>query len=625
MVVLRGEHVAYDEKFHDGVNIVRGENSSGKSTVLNLIHYGLGGDVSEWSETARLCEQVMLEVRLSGKVVTLSRWLSEKSQESMDFFFGTYEESKRALRSQWNRFPYRRSQGKESFSQVLFRLLDIPEAANEDSGNITIHQVLRLLYADQLSPVDEIFAHEGFDNANIREAVGKLLCGAFDNELYINGLDTRAEEKRFAAISGELSSLYRALGQAGHDLTIGWIIEQRARNETERESVTAEISRLQRDASPESRNPTLEAQETAYESLVNSQQELASLRTDRDSLALAIVDSSSFIRSLDEKLVALKDASLVAQEVGLGHFSACPVCYSELAQAVEGHCALCKEPVDSEAVLERIGGLINETALQLRQSRLLQEGREESLAELASALTVTESEWQTAARRYSEVQRRPTNEQELRLSEMYKRLGYLERQDEDLTEKSKLIEIIDALSTQKRSLNDSLARLRNRNEQLVYSQQVRLKDAYHSISDNVRSLLSLDLARQDSFENPQKVDFSFSDNKITVDGHTYFSASSRAILRSAFFLGLHASSTQKEYFRHPRFVMLDTIEDKGMEATRSQNFQKLIVAVVEKSPTDCQVIFGTAMISPDLDTEEYVVGRSYTRERRSLNIGIGTN
>ncbi|PBJ83984.1 hypothetical protein CMZ84_05840 [Lysobacteraceae bacterium NML93-0399] len=64
--------------------------------------------------------------------------------------------------------------------------------------------------------------------------------------------------------------------------------------------------------------------------------------------------------------------------------------------------------------------------------------------------------------------------------------------------------------------------------------------------------------------------------------------------------------------------MLDTIEDKGMEAARSQNFQKLIVNISEESDTDNQVIFGTAMIAEELDREEYVVGRFYTRDHPSL-------
>ena len=415
MVIERGGRAVYDEVFHVGVNIIRGENSSGKSTILNFIHYGLGGDVSEWSEMALLCERVTIEVQMSGKLATLSRIVSENSQQAMDVFFGSYADAIVADRSKWERYPYRRSQGKESFSQVLFRLMEIPEAANEDSGNITMHQVMRLLYADQLSPVDEMFAHEGFDNAKIREAVGRLLCGAFDNELYANELEIRVVEKRYEAVASELNSLYRALGQAGHDLTLGWVNEQRARNAEERTQIDDAVTQLQRDRSDKGLTPTLEAQDEAYEILVALQQNFAALREERDAIQLAVADSTAFIRSLEEKLGALKDSALVAQEVGSAHFSACPACYAELTANKVGVCALCKEPYDAEIAFERIGGLINDTTLQLRQSKLLQEDRATRLDSVEISLPEAESAWQIAARRYAEVQRRPTTSRNTRL------------------------------------------------------------------------------------------------------------------------------------------------------------------------------------------------------------------
>jgi hypothetical protein len=438
--------------------------------------------------------------------------------------------------------------------------------------------------------------------------------------LYANELEIRAAEKRYDLIQAELNSLYKALGQAGHDLTLAWLAEQRARNEHERERIGEEIVLAQREAtSQQSHAPTLAAQEKAYEILVELQRQIAERRIERDALEMAAADSAAFIRSLEDKLVALKDSALVAKELGAPLFPWCPACYAEVHESAEGICALCKERFDPEIASERIGGLINDTALQLRQSRLLQEERASRLADADAALATAEADWEIAARKYAEVQARPTNEQEVRLSELYKRLGYLDRQDEDLADKARMIEVIASLSSQKAGLNDRLSRLKDRNEQIKFAQQERLDNAYLAISENVRALLAKDLKRQDSFENPQRVDFSFSDNKIGVDGSTYFSASSRAVLKSAFFLGFHAAATQKKYFRHPRFVMLDTVEDKGMEAARSQNFQRLIVEVAEESETENQVIFATAMIAEELNNNSYAVGRFYTRDNRSLN------
>jgi hypothetical protein len=66
--------------------------------------------------------------------------------------------------------------------------------------------------------------------------------------------------------------------------------------------------------------------------------------------------------------------------------------------------------------------------------------------------------------------------------------------------------------------------------------------------------------------------------------------------------------------------MLDTIEDKGMEAIRSQNFQRLIVAISESSKVQHQIIYATAMIAPELNDPRYTVGTASTHDQRTLRI-----
>ena len=618
LIVKKISTVMYDEKFHTGVNIIRGENSSGKSTILNFIFYALGGDVVEWSNAALECDRVFIEVSLSGKVITLSRVVEEKSGRSMDLFMGGYEDSQAAVPDAWSRHPYRRSLNSESFSQVIFRLLGIPEAANDASGNITVHQMLRLLYADQLSPVESIFRFERFDNAATREAVGELLCGSMDEELYSNVIALRELEKVFDQVSAEQSSLLRALGSAGHDLTMSWVVEQRARVQDERRDLSSKIFDLQQGGLSEHEAPDLSAQNEARIVLVESQTALAKAIAKRDALAFEVADSEAFMHALSKKLEALKDSEVTAQAIGTAQFSSCPACYSVVAAPQQGICALCKEDGDPDRIFERLASLINDTALQLRQSRLLQEARVADLQEIENMVIALQSQWETASRKYAEVQKRPSSKVEYKISELNKSLGYLDRKDEDINEKAKFIEIIDALAQRKLDLNDDISGLRARNEVLKNSRKKRLEEAYLCISESIRVLLTEDLKREEAFDQPHRVDIDFSANRISVDGQSYFSASSRAILKSSFYVGFHVAATLKKFFRHPRFCLLDTIEDKGMEQLRSQNFQRLIVRRSEGADVENQVIFSTSMIADELDVPRYTVGRFYTREHRAL-------
>lgn len=627
LVVDRNGRPVYDERFHKGVNVIRGENSSGKSTILNFIFYGLGGDLAEWSEVALLCTAVTLEVEINGHWATLRREISSQVGQPMEIFGGPYEDSVRALRAEWVRYPYRRSPSLESFSQALFRLLGIPEVVSDASANLTMHQILRLLYSDQLSPVENLFRFESqFDRPILRDAIGRLLCGGYDPIVYDNEVRIRELTREFDSATGELRSLFAVLGRTDHSLTMGWLAAERRSIEEERKRLQAQIEQAEREVytSTSKDKLTLRAQDEAYANVQRLQAALSKAREDRDSLALEIADSAAFIRGLESKIAALRDSSSVAQHFGDVTFSACPACYAPIDapdEAATAVCHLCKTPFEPSRARDRLVGMVNEAGIQLRQSILLQRNREELIVQLGQKLKSLEEEWRSASNRLSELQRLPSTESRDRLRELHRQAGYLDRQLEDLSEKGRLIEMIDQVAARKNALNDQITRLKTENERLRTQQEKRIQHAYTMIASEVRTLLRNDLRRQDSFEKADKIAFEFADNKISVDDHPYVSASSRVILKSSFIVGFMAAATKDPAFRHPRFVMIDTTEDKGMEPDRSRNFQNQMLRVSQEAKVDHQIIYATAMISPDLDDETYTVGKFSTRDEPTLKIG----
>ncbi len=164
------------------------------------------------------CSHCVAEVEVNGKAVTLRRYVDEGSNAPVDMFGGSFADAMSAPPDDWKRYPYRRSQGKESFSQVMFRLLEMPDVALESTGSVTMHQVLRLLYADQLSPVDDLFYQDGIDFPQNREAVGNLICGAFDEKIYDLQLTLKRKEKEYQLASAELRSIILLLGALGRAL-----------------------------------------------------------------------------------------------------------------------------------------------------------------------------------------------------------------------------------------------------------------------------------------------------------------------------------------------------------------------------------------------------------------------
>lgn len=623
LVVKRATAVLYDEAFHRGVNVIRGDNSSGKSTIMNFLFFGLGGDLdrSAWSEHALSCEHVWLEAEFNGNPAVLRRQIDVSSQSAMEIFGGRYEQSVSAPIEAWKRYPYARSKNQESFSQAIFRLLDMPDVAVEGTSSITIHQVLRLLYADQLSPTESLFRFEGYDPENLREAVGNLLCGAFDTEIYELQQLKRTKEREFTEASAELKSIFRVVGGGDESMTLDWIEQRRKTLVDEREALSAQLLVAEEAfySSQSSEKITMQAQKELYKQVQKLQVDIRQKQADVDSVEFELSDSAAFIKTLNSRLEALRDADLAAEVVGTVRFGTCPACYAEVVdhEHTVAACHLCKTPLDTERARERIVGIINELSIQVRQSERLQEIRADRLKVSQAQLGALQATWRIKAKELADLSSIPTSKAREDIRDLQRRLGYIDKSIEDIEGQVKLASKIGDLAAKKAQLDQDIQSLGTRISGLQLRQTDRLRAAKASIEKNIIEILRGDLKRQDSFENPEHVQFSFAKNTITVDEHTYFSASSRVVLKAAFLVGFFKAALQDRKFRHPRFLMIDITEDKGIEQARSHNFQKQVIEISDQSQVEHQVILATAMPWPGIRPELFV-GRHSTRQQGTL-------
>ncbi|MBF4365680.1 hypothetical protein, partial [Vibrio anguillarum] len=101
-----------------------------------------------------------------------------------------------------------------SFSQKLFDILNIPEAkADANNNNVTIHQVLRLIYGDQSNASGNIFNIEPFDSAFKRESIGNYLLGLYDNDLYAYKIALIEEDKKLTKLVSEITAIHSVVGK----------------------------------------------------------------------------------------------------------------------------------------------------------------------------------------------------------------------------------------------------------------------------------------------------------------------------------------------------------------------------------------------------------------------------
>ncbi|MBR1240559.1 hypothetical protein JQ620_10520 [Bradyrhizobium sp. AUGA SZCCT0274] len=541
----------------------------------------------------------------------------------MEIFAGPLEEALKAPAAIWARYSYRRSDTRESFSQVLFRLLDIPEASNEASGNVTIHQILRLMYADQLSPIGTLFKFEQFDPPLLRDTVGRLVFGAYENELYANELLFRERENEFKNVSSELAAISKLVGQTGQILTPSWLEAEHRRIEEERKSIEAQISEVERAVYEAGAKDSLslESQRQAYTEVQQLQAEISKVAASIDASKFEIADATQFISDLESKLAALNDSSATSDAFGRITFQYCPACYSAVEAEHPAHaCHLCKNPFDSERARSRIVSLVNDTSRQLRQSRSLQKERSEERVRLDARLADLTSRWNAASDKLTRSALTPSSEARQSLRVLQRAAGYVDRQLEDLRSKEQLSASLEKLIARKAELNAEMSQLSDRNAAIKLALSRRLNVAYAAVEKEILALLHGDLPREQAFIQATTVQFDFAANKLGVNNESYFSASSRVILRNSFFVGLFAAATKDTSFRHLRLCMLDSIEDKGMQPDRSHNFQRMLVAVSQAALCEHQVIFATSMIAPELNIPNLTVGHSSTLKQPTLNI-----
>ena len=86
----------------------------------------------------------------------------------MFIYFGALQDGLEAAADGWQRYPYSRNDHSKTFSQILFKALGLPEIPGDEGSNITMHQILRLMYVDQTTPFQRIFRSEDFDPRDTR-------------------------------------------------------------------------------------------------------------------------------------------------------------------------------------------------------------------------------------------------------------------------------------------------------------------------------------------------------------------------------------------------------------------------------------------------------------------------
>ena len=620
LVVLKGGSSAYDQIFKLGVNIIRGENGTGKSSIMDFLYYGLGAEVTEWNQHQAMCTQTLVEAMFNYKPMCLKREITDTGKAPMYIYYGRMDQ---ALTNQdnWYRYPNARSRDTHSYSQQIFDLLSLPSHKTDDSRNLTIHQIMRLMYVDQLTETTKLLKEDKrYDNATIRRAIGEYLLGIDDLEAHNLRQELVEANSNFDSINSELKAIYRFLGATNSVIRKEQLI-------SEISSLNEELSKLKerrldvRKEKLDVLSDRVKARAEEISSELNSiAEEITKLKETRLILNSEIIDIKLFLDSLNFRKNSLEQSKLTSAELGKVTFKYCPACLSLLKDSDgKNNCSLCSTDISDSHRHYAYMQMVNEINFQIRESESLQERYKFELKEISSRLPSMLSSLDLLKNEYIELTSNG-DAVDAALSELGSKIGFCRSQICHLEEKMTMIDQVESLIESKSKANETITKLKESLDLLEESTKNRVVEVYSNIEATAKELISSDGGYEEVFDNPDDITFDFAKDKMAVNGRSKFSASSMVIMKNSIRAAIFIHSTYDKKSRFPRFILMDDMEDKGMTPQRSQNFQRVLVKRCNELKNDYQVIFTTSMIDDELNKSDYVVGPFYKKGEHTLDI-----
>ncbi|MDR0844165.1 MAG: hypothetical protein LBN71_03015 [Tannerella sp.] len=258
--------------------------------------------------------------------------------------------------------------------------------------------------------------------------------------------------------------------------------------------------------------------------------------------------------------------------------------------------------------------------LQIKESKSILEGKERKYANFVGELPMCiESARSLQKQLDSSIENSQTTRNE-RLDDLLVEKGKIEKKIEYLTQQLQVVKLIELLKNEIATLASEISLLESEIRQKESEQARNRQVAMQKVREITLYILKKDLDRQEEFKNGKWVEIDFLHDVYSLDGNHNFSASSNVYLKNAILFSLFFASLKLDFFRYPRFILCDNMEDKGMEKERTQNFQRLITGISSKIEQEHQIIFTTSMIADDLNNTPLCVGVEYNRNNKTLKV-----
>lgn len=627
LVISKEGKKLYDELFHDGVNIIRGEHSVGKSTILDMIFYILGGELKkdDWKYPADKCSNVNAELTINNRIVTLTRPVDATGAiPHIKIYEGKYDDAMKDADG-WIDYGPRRSNDRLSFSEVMFELLDWGQYKSDDYQNLTMHQIMRLIYLSQSSDSNRIFRKESnrSDNENTRVAIAEFLFGLDDLETHSFRQSLLRHERDYENSGTELRTYFSLLGNDA-DLTVEKIHEKLNEKKLELKEIDDKKDQLldsTDDLNDEAEYDLAIERNAALEKTQQLTEKISIKNNELQSIKIEVQDCILFGKNLDFRMKSLGESKESYQSLGKTSFEYCPCCFTPITETLDNEigCALCKSSGATTSLEEKYIETLNELQYQKRQNNKIIIKLSESAEYLDSFISEINQELHLTQNRLFELSL-VSNKRELAITSIIEeRTGKL-IEIHSLQDKIESASKVDDLKKRREHISQQIDNCRSRIEALEAKNIKRREFVFSKLSELSTCILEKDSGNEEKFKTATQLssEIDFAKDRWLLDERVNYSDSSNVVKKAALHLAFILLSIKDASCRYPRFSIMD-FECGDINEGRSHNLQKLIVSSLE-GLTGYQLIMTTSKIDPSLNNDSYGIGRYYNKNDYILKV-----
>lgn len=628
-VIYYGDKYTYTSPdFGIGLQIIEASNGAGKTTFSALICYGLGMYVRQFDfkEKVQVHKEifsdrnnyVLLGISINNEEFELTRYFSKDNRNTI------YIKGEHGFQDSYPVYRNQQNKSDEIFSDWLLSKLGI-EVCEIYQGTkkfkINFSDLFRLIHYDQNTPPDRIYKEHRTDNnfvsdsVTIRRVIFELLVGHQFSEYHaLLGQFHKAERQRETNKATLKSYMDLAMN-------MGYNVTQLNSEELSKKLKGArlQVNRLElyrNDLKERPNNSALLSNQVLAlrKELVETESKYGDCNVTQRQLRIELQNLLQLKEDIIREVTQIKKIILAHEELNLFSPDTCPVCLREVKRA-ENHC-ICGAPLE-ESQYERFFYSSDEYLDILKSKQKSVETVDIAIQSCQEELSTVETQMVQLDVKRSQVR--------TQLREVDQTI-HLTANDSELVElNDKLLEVKELIQhlEQQEKVYDKYAELNK-----AY---LKAEDDYSTLSQQLRRLESdmrFQTERQIAqFDNIYTEYMKSAEKDVTgavlnedympvINNGEYRQASSNVAKRLMYYLTLLKMAVKNEKMPFPRFLLIDTPENLGIDKVNLDECLMQILNLTQEA-SNFQVILTTGLGKYPPELKPYVT-ETLTEDKKLL-------